>query len=40
MNEALLVAAVRTPIGKRNGLLSDVHPVELSAHVLNAVTMK
>jgi acetyl-CoA acyltransferase len=34
VREAVIVEAVRTPIGKRNGSLSDVHPVDLSAHVL------
>jgi acetyl-CoA acyltransferase len=28
---------VRTPVGKRNGALKDVHPVDLSAHVLQAL---
>lgn len=37
MREAVIVDAVRTPIGKRNGGLKDVHPVDLSAHVLNAL---
>jgi acetyl-CoA acyltransferase len=37
MPEALIVEAVRTPIGKRNGSLADVHPVDLSAHVLRAL---
>ncbi|OLO25780.1 acetyl-CoA acetyltransferase [Streptomyces sp. MNU77] len=32
--EAVIVDAVRTPVGKRNGALSTVHPVDLSAHVL------
>src|SRR3954469_7519821 len=35
MRDAVIVEAVRTPVGKRNGGLSGVHPVELSAHVLN-----
>lgn len=35
MREAVIVEAVRTPIGKRNGSLADAHPVDLSAHVLN-----
>ncbi|NMD64281.1 acetyl-CoA C-acyltransferase [Rhodococcus sp. ACPA4] len=35
MREAVIVEAVRTPIGKRNGSLSSVHPVDLSALVLN-----
>ena len=34
MREAVVVDAVRTPIGKRNGALSGVHPVDLSALVL------
>jgi acetyl-CoA acyltransferase len=37
MRDAVIVAAVRTPVGKRNGALAGVHPVDLSAHVLNAV---
>jgi acetyl-CoA acyltransferase len=37
MRDAAIVAAVRTPVGKRNGGLSGVHPVNLSAHVLNAL---
>jgi acetyl-CoA acyltransferase len=35
--EAVIVEAVRSPIGKRNGVLSGVHPAELSAQVLNAL---
>ena len=38
MNDAVIVDAVRTPIGKRNGGLSGIHPVDLSAHVLRALT--
>jgi acetyl-CoA acyltransferase len=34
MRDAVIVEAVRTPVGKRNGGLSGVHPVNLSAHVL------
>jgi acetyl-CoA acyltransferase len=34
MRDAVIVGAVRTPIGRRNGGLSEVHPVDLSAHVL------
>jgi acetyl-CoA acyltransferase len=37
MREAVIVEAVRTPIGKRGGSLADVHPVDLSADVLNEV---
>jgi len=34
MREAVIVEAVRTPIGRRNGLLRGYHPVELGAIVL------
>jgi acetyl-CoA C-acetyltransferase len=34
MAEALIVGAVRTPVGKRGGGLSEVHPTDLGAHVL------
>ena len=37
MSDAVIVAAVRTPVGKRKGALAGVHPVDLSAHVLNAL---
>ncbi|HVV75471.1 MAG TPA: thiolase family protein [Mycobacteriales bacterium] len=37
MPEAVICAAVRSAIGKRNGSLADVHPVDLSADILNAV---
>jgi acetyl-CoA acyltransferase len=37
MPEALIVDAVRTPIGKRNGSLAAVHAADLSAHVLTAL---
>ena len=35
MSEAYIVGSVRTPIGRRNGGLAGVHPVDLAAHVLN-----
>ncbi|AQA22851.1 acetyl-CoA C-acetyltransferase family protein [Rhodococcus sp. MTM3W5.2] len=38
MQDAVIVDAVRTPIGKRGGSLSDLHPADLSAHVLTALT--
>jgi acetyl-CoA acyltransferase len=38
--EAVIVEAVRTPIGKRNGGLSGVHPAELSAQVLNELVSR
>src|SRR3954468_2639982 len=37
MRDAVIVEAVRTPTGKRNGGLSGVHPADLSAHVLKAL---
>ncbi len=37
MRDAVICAAVRTPVGKRGGGLSGVHPVDLSAHVLKAL---
>jgi len=37
MAEAFLVDAVRTPVGKRGGGLSDVHPADLGAAVLTAL---
>ncbi len=37
MNEALIVDAVRSPIGKRNGTLSHIRGDELSAQVVNAL---
>jgi acetyl-CoA C-acetyltransferase len=35
--QAYLVDAVRTPVGKRGGGLSGVHPADLGAHVLTAL---
>ncbi len=37
MRDAVIVEAVRTPVGRRGGVLSGVHPVDLSAHVLAAL---
>jgi acetyl-CoA acyltransferase len=37
MRDAVIVQAVRTPVGKRNGGLSEIQPTDLSAHVLKAV---
>jgi acetyl-CoA C-acetyltransferase len=34
MPEAYIVEAVRTPVGKKNGGLKDVHSADLGAHVL------
>ena len=37
MRDAVIVGAVRTPVGRRNGGLAGVHPVDLSAVVLRAL---
>src|SRR3954449_12122771 len=34
MPEAYIVDAVRTPVGKKGGGLSAVHPADLGAHIL------
>src|SRR6516162_6926297 len=36
-HDAVIVDAVRTPVGKRNGSLARTHAVNLSAHVLTAL---
>src|SRR5436189_4270741 len=40
MPEAYIVDAVRTPVGKRGGGLSQVHPADLGAHVLKALMQR
>jgi len=37
MRDAVIVQAVRTPVGKRNGGLSEIQPTDLSALVLKAL---
>ncbi|MGY4871214.1 acetyl-CoA C-acetyltransferase [Mycolicibacterium elephantis] len=37
MNEAYIVDAVRTPVGKRGGGLSGAHPADMAAHVIKTV---
>ncbi|WP_075832202.1 MULTISPECIES: acetyl-CoA C-acetyltransferase [unclassified Rhodococcus (in: high G+C Gram-positive bacteria)] len=37
MSEVYIVDAIRTPIGKRGGALSGVHPIDLGAHVVKAL---
>ncbi|MDA2978353.1 MAG: thiolase family protein [Actinomycetota bacterium] len=37
MHEAVIIDAVRTPLGKRNGSLSDWHPGDLAAEPLKAL---
>ncbi len=40
MSEVYIVAATRTPVGRRNGALREVHPVTLAAGVLRAVAQQ
>src|SRR5690242_9427666 len=40
MRDAVIVDAVRTPIGKRNGSLAAVHAADLSAEVLKALVQR
>ncbi len=40
MGEAVIVDALRTPIGKRNGALKDAHPNDLAALVLKALVRR
>src|SRR5713226_4252177 len=40
MREAVIVEAVRTPIGKRNGKLKDIHPVVLASLVLKEIVKR
>ncbi|RMF13560.1 MAG: acetyl-CoA C-acetyltransferase [Candidatus Dadabacteria bacterium] len=37
MPEAYIIDAVRTPVGRRGGGLSQEHPADMGAHVLNAL---
>ena len=40
LNEAVIVDAVRTPLGRRGGKLKDWHPVDLAAEVLRALVTR
>ena len=40
MREAVIVEAVRTPIGRRNGKLKDIHPVVLGSMVLKELVRR
>lgn len=40
MPEAYIVEAVRTPVGRRRGGLSAVHPADLGAHVLTELVAR
>ena len=37
MPEAYIIEAVRTPAGRRGGVLSHVHPADLGARVITAL---
>jgi len=40
MRDAVIVEAVRTPVGKRNGGLSGIHSADLGAYVLEALVAR
>src|SRR5256885_14580125 len=40
MSDAVIVGAVRTPVGRRKGGLAGIHPVGLSGHVLRALAAR
>ncbi|GAA2810987.1 thiolase family protein [Kribbella solani] len=40
MRDAVIVSAVRSPIGKRAGVLSGLHPADLSAQVLQGLAAR
>ncbi len=40
MRDAVIVEAVRTPVGKRGGGLSGLHSADISAHVLQALATR
>ncbi len=40
MQEVVIVEAVRTPIGRRNGKLKDTHPVVLASLILKELVQR
>ena len=40
MTTAVIVDAIRTPLGRRNGKLKDWHPVDLAAETLKALQQR
>ena len=40
MAEAYIIDAVRTPIGRKKGSLAGVHPADLGAHPIKALTQR
>src|SRR6516165_8268354 len=39
-NEAVIIDAVRTPLGRREGMLKAWHPVDLLAHTLSGLVRR
>lgn len=37
MTDVVIIDAIRTPLGRRGGWLREIHPVQLGAHVVNAL---
>ena len=37
MADAYIIDAVRSPVGRRNGGLTDVDPIDLGAHAIRAL---
>ena len=37
MSEAYIIDAIRTPVGRRGGGLSQVHPADLGAHAIKGL---
>jgi len=37
MSEAYVIDAVRTPVGKRNGSLAGIHPIDLGVHAFRGI---
>lgn len=40
MNQVVIVDAIRTPVGKKNGWLRAHHPVQLGAHAVKALLQR
>jgi acetyl-CoA acyltransferase len=40
MRNAVIVDAVRTPVGRRNGVFKDIHPVDLASIPLQAIVQR
>jgi acetyl-CoA C-acetyltransferase/3-oxo-5,6-didehydrosuberyl-CoA/3-oxoadipyl-CoA thiolase len=40
MTEALIIDAVRTPMGRHGGILKDIRPDDLAAHVINRLLQR